>query len=55
MKAKNVIVDLVNFHIEEDIPDWSGLIDSLVNEGFTDSEVFNICYDVRCGGDGTQY
>lgn len=43
---------LVAEFIYEDFPDWEGLCLSLVDEGFTDSQVFNICYDVRQGGTG---
>jgi len=38
--------------IEDDIPDWEGLINGLSKLGMTDSEVLAICWDVRKGGIG---
>ena len=43
---------LVAQFVYEDFPDWEGLCLALVDIGLTDTQVFNICYDVRQGGTG---
>tara|TARA_B110000967_G_scaffold209657_1_gene266893 strand:- start:819 stop:974 length:156 start_codon:yes stop_codon:yes gene_type:complete len=50
MKSK--IEKLIQWYIEDDIPDWEGLINGLSKLGMTDSEVLAICWDVRKGGIG---
>lgn len=52
---KEDIVNMVRWYIYDDVPDWGGLCLALVELGLSDSQVFNICYDVRKGGDGTEY